>query len=191
MEKNGKKTQNAATESSAADILSVTEISALLKIPASSIYRLAQQGKIRGVKFGRHWRFLAKDIHDYLHGSRSIAKPVGPSNQRLFRRIKSEIPARLEGSLSGTKNIRLKGAIEDISEGGIYFSSTNLHLKDGPSLKVGHPVRIVFEFDEPTQSKMEIKGCIIREAHNYRTGFGIKFRHLSQENQEMIHDYVG
>ena len=39
------------------DILTVDETAELLKIPRSSVYKLAQQGKIPGQKVGRHWRF--------------------------------------------------------------------------------------------------------------------------------------
>ena len=49
-------------------IMTVQDISAFLKIPVSTIYILAKQGKLKGAKFGRHWRFLEQDILDYLHG---------------------------------------------------------------------------------------------------------------------------
>lgn len=48
-------------------VLTVKEISALLRIPVGTIYILAQQGKLTGAKFGRQWRFLEQDILDYLH----------------------------------------------------------------------------------------------------------------------------
>ena len=38
----------------------------LLRIPISTIYDLACRGKIRGVKFGKHWRFLEEDIWNYF-----------------------------------------------------------------------------------------------------------------------------
>ena len=52
-------------------VMTVQEVSAFLKIPVSSIYIFAKQGKLRGAKFGRHWRFLEQDIIDYLHGEDS------------------------------------------------------------------------------------------------------------------------
>ena len=39
------------------EILTIDETAELLKIPRSSVYRLAQQGKIPAKKVGRHWRF--------------------------------------------------------------------------------------------------------------------------------------
>ena len=47
-------------------ILTIQEVSAFLRIPASTIYDLAKKGKIRGVKFGKHWRFLEEDILGYF-----------------------------------------------------------------------------------------------------------------------------
>jgi len=47
-------------------VMSVKEVSDFLKIPISTIYDLAKKGKIRGAKFGRHWRFLEEDILSYF-----------------------------------------------------------------------------------------------------------------------------
>lgn len=44
-------------ENTQSDILTVDEAAELLKIPRSSVYKLAQQGKIPAKKVGRHWRF--------------------------------------------------------------------------------------------------------------------------------------
>ena len=50
--------------SSPQKIMTAQEVSKLLKIPLSTIYALSAQGKIRAVKFGRHWRFIEEDIRD-------------------------------------------------------------------------------------------------------------------------------
>ena len=47
-------------------ILTIGEVSAFLRIPVSTIYELAKKGKLRGVKFGKHWRFLEEDILGYF-----------------------------------------------------------------------------------------------------------------------------
>jgi len=49
-------------------VMTVKEVSDFLKIPLSTIYDLVQKGKIRGVKFGKHWRFLEEDILAYFRG---------------------------------------------------------------------------------------------------------------------------
>ena len=47
-------------------ILTIKEVSEILRIPISTIYELAQKGKIPAAKFGRHWRFLEQDIMNYF-----------------------------------------------------------------------------------------------------------------------------
>ena len=55
-------------ENSQSDILTVDEAAALLKIPRSSVYKLAQQGKIPGQKVGRHWRFYRPKLVQLIAG---------------------------------------------------------------------------------------------------------------------------
>lgn len=47
-------------------IMTIQEVSAFLRIPVSTIYELAKKGKLHGVKFGKHWRFLEDDILGYF-----------------------------------------------------------------------------------------------------------------------------
>ena len=44
------------------DILNIKEVSDFLKIPVSTVYKLAQDGKVPAVKVGKHWRFLKRDL---------------------------------------------------------------------------------------------------------------------------------
>lgn len=53
---------------SSSDILTVEEVAELLKIPRSSVYKLAQEGKIPGKKVGRHWRFHRGVLLCYVAG---------------------------------------------------------------------------------------------------------------------------
>jgi len=39
------------------DVLTLNEVAEYLRIPRSTAYKLAQEGKIPGQKVGRHWRF--------------------------------------------------------------------------------------------------------------------------------------
>lgn len=41
----------------ASDIMTIEEVAEYLRIPVSSVYKLAQEGKIPAQKVGRHWRF--------------------------------------------------------------------------------------------------------------------------------------
>ena len=47
-------------------VLTITELSAYLKISKSTLYKLAQEGKVPGQKVGRHWRFHREVIDEWL-----------------------------------------------------------------------------------------------------------------------------
>jgi excisionase family DNA binding protein len=44
------------------DILKIKEVADYLRMPLSTIYKLAQSGKVPAVKVGKHWRFMKKDL---------------------------------------------------------------------------------------------------------------------------------
>ena len=48
------------------DILTVDDLSAYLKIPKSTIYKLVRENKIPAQKIGRHWRFKKDAIDRWL-----------------------------------------------------------------------------------------------------------------------------
>lgn len=48
------------------EIMNIAEVCRYLRIPRSSLYKLAQEGKIPGQKVGRHWRFRRKSIDHWL-----------------------------------------------------------------------------------------------------------------------------
>ncbi len=48
------------------DIMTIEEVSTYLRVPVSSLYKLAQQGKIPAPKVGRHWRFRREFIDRWI-----------------------------------------------------------------------------------------------------------------------------
>jgi excisionase family DNA binding protein len=50
------------------DVMTFEEVMAYLRIPRSSLYKLAQEGKIPSQKVGRHWRFRRRAIERWLEG---------------------------------------------------------------------------------------------------------------------------
>ena len=54
------------------EILTVTEVARFLRVPKSTVYKLARLGELPASKIGKHWRFLRRDIHEWMH-SRSQA----------------------------------------------------------------------------------------------------------------------
>jgi excisionase family DNA binding protein len=47
-------------------ILTIDELAGYLKVPKSTVYKLAQEGRIPGQKVGRHWRFRRDAIDRWL-----------------------------------------------------------------------------------------------------------------------------
>ena len=50
------------------DVMTFEDVLAYLRIPRSSLYKLAQEGKIPSQKVGRHWRFRREAIDRWLEG---------------------------------------------------------------------------------------------------------------------------
>lgn len=52
------------------DILTIDELSAYLRIPKSTLYKLVRDGRIPSQKVGRHWRFRKRAIDRWLEETR-------------------------------------------------------------------------------------------------------------------------
>lgn len=63
------------------EIMNIDEVCRYLRIPRSSLYKLAQEGKIPGQKVGRHWRFRRKAIDQWL-GQMPGEKPLAGERNR-------------------------------------------------------------------------------------------------------------
>jgi excisionase family DNA binding protein len=50
-------------------VMTVEEIAAYLRIPRSSVYKLAQEGRIPCQKVGRQWRFYREAINEWISGN--------------------------------------------------------------------------------------------------------------------------
>jgi len=50
------------------EILTVMEVARFLRVPKSTVYKLARVGGLPASKIGKHWRFLRRDIHEWMHG---------------------------------------------------------------------------------------------------------------------------
>ena len=57
-------------ESGAEEIMTIEELSRYLRIPKSTLYKLAQEGKIPGQKIGKQWRFGKRAIDGWINGER-------------------------------------------------------------------------------------------------------------------------
>jgi len=52
-------------------VMTVDEVAEYLRIPRSSLYKLAQEGRIPCQKVGRHWRFRREAIDEWLSAKRA------------------------------------------------------------------------------------------------------------------------
>lgn len=60
-------TQSEADATRDGEILTVMEVARFLRVPKSTVYKLARVGELPASKIGKHWRFLRRDIHDWMH----------------------------------------------------------------------------------------------------------------------------
>ena len=49
------------------EILTVKDVAHFLRVPKSTVYKLARVGELPASKIGKHWRFLRRDIHEWMH----------------------------------------------------------------------------------------------------------------------------
>lgn len=54
------------TAAPADSVLTIDELATYLKVAKSTLYKLAQEGKVPGQKVGRHWRFHRGVIDRWL-----------------------------------------------------------------------------------------------------------------------------
>ena len=54
-------------------VLTIEELAVYLKIAKSTLYKLAQEGRLPGQKVGRHWRFHRDSIDQWLKNEPSSA----------------------------------------------------------------------------------------------------------------------
>jgi excisionase family DNA binding protein len=67
--------QDARSESEH-EILTVPDVARFLRVPKSTVYKLARLGELPASKIGKHWRFLRRDIQQWVH-SRSNQLLIG------------------------------------------------------------------------------------------------------------------
>ncbi len=46
--------------------MTIDDLAVYLQVSKSSLYKLAQEGRVPGQKVGRHWRFLRTTIDQWL-----------------------------------------------------------------------------------------------------------------------------
>jgi excisionase family DNA binding protein len=59
--------QPSSGSSTDGEILTVMDVAQFLRVPKSTVYKLARVGELPASKIGKHWRFLRRDIHEWMH----------------------------------------------------------------------------------------------------------------------------
>ena len=52
------------------EVLTIEDLSAYLKVSKSTLYKLAQDGVLPGIKVGKHWRWLGAPVGSLLLGTK-------------------------------------------------------------------------------------------------------------------------
>ena len=69
--------QETAGQAVRTDLLTAQQVQDLLRVDRSTVYRMADSGRLAAVKVGRQWRFPTASIRSLLHGS-GVDVPVVP-----------------------------------------------------------------------------------------------------------------
>jgi excisionase family DNA binding protein len=57
------------------EILTVDDVARFLRVPKSTVYKLARGGELPASRIGKHWRFLRHEIHEWMRSrSSSVVK---------------------------------------------------------------------------------------------------------------------
>ena len=67
------------------DLLTLSEVSTFLKVPKSTIYKLARERRLPGHKVGKHWRFVREEIEAWVQNAGGEAVIVGAGVQNGTR----------------------------------------------------------------------------------------------------------
>jgi len=60
----------------ASEVLTIDELAAYLKVAKSTLYKLAQEGRLPAQKVGRHWRFRKNAIDGWLEEGESSRRTL-------------------------------------------------------------------------------------------------------------------
>jgi len=93
------------------EILNIQEVSDYLKIPVSTVYKLAQGGKVPAVKVGKHWRFMKKDLDHLLNKKDGHPAGFDPKRKNSMKMKAEFINPFLEATISVLKTMAFLEAI--------------------------------------------------------------------------------
>jgi excisionase family DNA binding protein len=60
------------------NLLTARQAQELLNVDRTTIYRMLKDGRLTGIKIGKHWRFSSREVNDILAGTPSVAGKTTP-----------------------------------------------------------------------------------------------------------------
>ena len=176
------------SKSTSQNLMNVNEVALYLRIPLKTVYRIAKQGKIKGIKIGKHWRFLKQDIDYYLlYGKNKVHIPdqISSVERRTSPRINCLLPCYIKVLIPQKKELQSQTRILNISEGGVFMENCENNYIFTKILN-DDPIKLDFKLIE--NIKLEQEGRVLRVSDK---GIAVKFRNLNPSTREMIRKYVG
>jgi excisionase family DNA binding protein len=75
-------------------LLSAEQVRRMLGVDRSTVYRMAENGRLPAVKIGRQWRFPTEQIESMLgaHSPAGIPAPVAPGRRALLLSLRAATP---------------------------------------------------------------------------------------------------
>lgn len=164
--------------SSNPEIMTPREVSEYLKLPLSTVYKLSQEGKLQGTKFGKHWRYLKSDIESYLTGLNAMDSYGAAHDRRRFPRKICDVGAVFEVNVPDIKKCKGQGVIRNISVGGALLEIGTIRI-EGQFILRGDPVVLTLETIEDPTLDEELRGTIVRFEQGEHTCIWIQFGEAS------------
>lgn len=82
-------------------MMSRAEVQELLGVSASTLDRLAREGRIPAYKIRGRWRFFASEVSAYVRSQRVIPKPA--ASAPLAKGEKGKKPEKIKGYIYGMR----------------------------------------------------------------------------------------
>lgn len=76
-----------------ADLLTTRQVTDLLKIDRTTIYRMVESGQLPAIRVGKQWRFARTDIENILATPQGSAKEPHTANDRASDRVRTIVPS--------------------------------------------------------------------------------------------------
>lgn len=165
--------------------MTAKEVCDYLKLPLSTLYGLTKQGKIKGTKVGKHWRYLKSDIEAVLIGASPGS--VASAERRKTERVNCELRAEIRVTLDRKDQTTHDGVIHNLSAGGIFFMPRE--HKALLNYAAGDPVLVSFELPASSNGTIQIHGRVTRCLSE--NSVGIKFKDVRDKELEALKHYVG